>query len=304
MPEEPLSPPIRYDEWDYLIGRERPQWCTLLERAAAEGDSHHIDDLLERNNDLVNRLKHLVRAVQVQRPVRLRKRLEGDRLDLDACINAAIDMRLGIPPDPRVHAIVGRQQRDLSVLVLLDLSQSTNDLVPNAGTTVLELAREATALLADAMDRIGDSFAIHGFSSNGRHDVGYYRFKDFDRPYGELARSRLAGMTGQLSTRMGTALRHAGHYLNERRAHKKLVLLITDGEPSDIDVHDAQYLVLDAKKAVEENQRHGIYTYCMSLDPKADRYVNRIFGQRNWTVMDHIRRLPEKLPMLYMRLTH
>jgi nitric oxide reductase NorD protein len=304
MPEEPLSPPIRYDEWDYLIGRERPAWCTLLERAAGEGDSHHIDDLLERNHDLVNRLKYLVRSVQVQRPVRLRKRIEGDRLDLDACINAAIDMRLGIPPDPRVHAITGRQQRDLSVLVLLDLSHSTNDLVPNAGTTVLELAREATALLADAMDRIGDSFAIHGFSSNGRHDVGYYRFKDFDRPYGELAKARLAGMTGQLSTRMGTALRHAGHYLNDRRAHKKLVLLITDGEPSDIDVHDPHYLVLDAKKAVEENQRHGIYTYCMSLDPKADRYVSRIFGQRNWTVMDHIRRLPEKLPMLYMRLTH
>lgn len=304
MPEEPLSPPIRYDEWDYLIGRERPAWCTLLERAADEGDSHHIDDLLERNNDLVNRLKYLVRAVQVQRPVRLRKRIEGDRLDLDACINASIDMRVGIPPDPRVHAIVGRQQRDLSVLVLLDLSQSTNDIVPNAGTTVLELAREATALLADAMDRIGDSFAIHGFSSNGRHDIGYYRFKNFDRPYGELAKSRLAGMTGQLSTRMGTALRHAGHYLNERRAHKKLILLITDGEPSDIDVHDSQYLVMDAKKAVEENQRHGIYTYCMSLDPKADRYVSRIFGQRNWTVMDHIRRLPEKLPLLYMRLTH
>ncbi len=304
MPEEPLSPPIRYDEWDYLIGRERPAWCTLLERAAAEGDAARIDQVLERNHDLVNRVKQLVRAVQVQRPVRLRKRLEGDRLDLDACINASIDLRVGIPPDPRVHAVVGRQQRDLSVLVLLDLSQSTNDLVPNAGTTVLELAREATALLADAMERIGDKFAIHGFSSNGRHDVGYYRFKEFDRPYGELAKARLAGMTGQLSTRMGTALRHAGYYLDKRRAHKKLILLVTDGEPSDIDVHDAQYLVLDAKKAVEENQRRGIYTYCMSLDPKADRYVNRIFGQRNWTVMDHLRRLPEKLPMLYMRLTH
>jgi nitric oxide reductase activation protein len=303
-PEEALSPPIRYDEWDYLIGRDRPAWCTLLEKPAVEGDAHRIDQVLERNHDLVNRVKYLVRAVQVHRPVRLRRRLEGDRLDLDACIRATIDLRSSLPPDPRVHAVLGRQQRDLSVLVLLDLSQSTNDIVPNAGTSVLELAREATALLADAMDRIGDSFAIHGFSSNGRHDVGYYRFKEFDRPYGELAKSRLAGMTGQLSTRMGTALRHAGQYLYQRRAHKKLVLLITDGEPSDIDVHDSQYLVLDAKKAVEELTRHGIYTYCMSLDPKGDRYVSRIFGMRNWTVVDHLRRLPEKLPLLYMRLTH
>jgi nitric oxide reductase NorD protein len=138
----------------------------------------------------------------------------------------------------------------------------------------------------------------------GRHEVRYYRFKDFDYRYRELVKSRLAGMSGQLSTRMGTALRHAGRCLNERRAHKKLVLLITDGEPSDIDVHDDRYLVLDAKKAVENNSRLGIHTYCLSLDPKADRYVSRIFGQRNWTVVDHLRRLPEKLPLLYMRLTH
>jgi nitric oxide reductase NorD protein len=245
-----------------------------------------------------------VKAVQVQRPVRLRKRLDGDRLDLDACISATIDLRAGVPPDPRVHAILGRQLRDLSVLVLLDLSQSTNDKVANADTTVLNLAREATVLLADAMARIGDTFAIHGFSSNGRHDVGYYRFKDFDRHYSELSKARLAGMTGQLSTRMGTALRHAGTFLRDRRAHKKLILLVTDGEPSDIDVHDSQYLVFDAKKAVEDNTRHGIFTYCMNLDPKADRYVSRIFGQRNYMVVDHIRRLPEKLPILYMRVTN
>jgi nitric oxide reductase activation protein len=302
--EEPLSSPIRYDEWDYLVGRERPYWCTLLEKSAPEGDARQIEQVLDRNRELVNRVKVLVRAVQVQRPERLKRRFDGDRLDLDAGIGATIDLRSGVPPDPRVYSILGRRQRDLSVLVLLDLSQSTNDVAPGAGTTVLELAREATALLADAMDRIGDSFAIHGFASNGRHDVGYFRIKDFGQPYDDLARSRLAGMTGQLSTRMGTALRHAGSCLKNRRAHRKLVLLITDGEPSDIDVHDSQYLVLDARKAVEENLRQGIYTYCMSLDPKADRYVSRIFGIRNWTVVDHLRRLPEKLPLLYMRLTH
>jgi hypothetical protein len=302
--DDALSPAIRYDEWDYVIGRERPAWCTVLEKSATPGDPLDIDAVLERNRELVERVKYLVRAVQVQRPSRLRRRLDGDRLDLDAGIGALVDLRSLLPPEPRVYSIPGRKQRDLSVLVLLDLSQSTNDLVPGTGASVLDLAREATALLADAMDRIGDNFAIHGFSSNGRHDVGYYRFKDFDRPYGELAKSRLAGMTGQLSTRMGTALRHSGSYLQDRRAHRKLILLITDGEPSDIDVHDSQYLVLDARKAVEGLSRRGIYTYCMSLDPRADRYVSRIFGVRNWTVVDRLRRLPEKLPLLYMRLTH
>src|SRR3979490_3414044 len=111
-------------------------------------------------------------------------------------------------------------------------------------------------------------------------------------------------MPGHLSPVLDPGLGHRRDVLKDRRAHKKLILLVTDGEPSDIDVHDSQYLMFDAKKAVEENNRHGIFTYCMSLDPKADRYVSRIFGQRNYVVVDHIRRLPEKLPMLYMRVTN
>jgi nitric oxide reductase activation protein len=199
-------------------------------------------------------------------------------------------------PDPRVHQRLARNSRDLAVLLLLDLSQSTNDWVPSAQSTVLNLAKEASVLVAHAMDKLGDKFAIHGFDSNGRHDVEYYRFKEFDEPYGEDARARLAGMKGQLSTRMGAALRHAGHFLRNRRAAHKLILLLTDGEPHDIDVHDKQYLVLDTKRAVDDQRRHGIATFCMSLDRKADEYVARIFGNRNYLVLDQLRRLPEKLP--------
>jgi nitric oxide reductase NorD protein len=301
--EAALAQPYLYDEWDYLIGLDRPGWCTLLEKPPALGDPRAIDEVLRRNEDTLNRLTSLIKAVQVQRPQRLRKQLEGDRLDLDACIDATIDLRTGRAPDPRVHQRLGRNSRDLAVLVLLDLSQSTNDWVPSAGTSVLNLAREATALVAHAMDQLGDDFAIHGFDSNGRHDVEYYRFKDFDEPYGEQARARLAGMRGQLSTRMGTALRHAGRFLRTRHTAHRLILLVTDGEPHDIDVHDKQYLVFDTKRAVEDQRPHGISTFCLSLDPAADQYVTRIFGARNYMVLDQLKRLPEKLPALYLRLT-
>jgi nitric oxide reductase NorD protein len=301
---DPSPQPYYYDEWDYAIGVERQSWCTLLEKHARLGEAHEIDAILMRNQETVNRLASLIKAAQLQRPVRLRKQLEGDRLDLDAAIAATVDLRSGRTPDPRVHQRQGKNRRDLAVLLLLDLSQSTNDYVPSAGTSVLNLAREATALVADAMEQIGDSFAIHGFDSNGRHEVEYYRFKDFDQPYDERSRARLAAMTGQLSTRMGTALRHAGHFLRFRQAARKLILLVTDGEPHDIDVHDRKYLVFDAKHAVEEQTRFGIATFCMSLDAGSDEYVTRIFGARNYLVLDHLRRLPEKLPLLYMRLTN
>ena len=108
-------------------------------------------------------------------------------------------------------------------------------------------------------------------------------------------------MTGQRSTRMGAALRHAGHLLSERRAARKLIVLVTDGAPHDIDVHDRWYLALDAKRAVEEQRRAGIATFCVSLDPGADAYVMRIFGAGNYLVLDHLRRLPEKLALVYLR---
>jgi len=144
---------------------------------------------------------------------------------------------------------------------------------------------------------------VHGFASDGRHDVQYYRFKDFDQPYGDEAKSRLAGMKGGLSTRMGAALRHAGWHLSQQPAQKRLVLLITDGEPADIDERDPQYLRHDAKRAVDDLRMKGIHTYCLTLDPEADRYVARIFGENAYSVVDQVERLPERLPAVFAALT-
>ena len=212
---EALAHAYHYHEWDYAIGLERPgpPRVRCWRSAHPVGNAHAIDEILIRNQQTVNRLSGLIKAADIQRPVRLRRQVEGDRLDLDASIAATVDRRLGRAPDPRVHERRGKGNRDLAALLLLDLSLSTDAPLPSAGTTVLNLAREATALVADAMDKIGDSFAIHGFDSNGRSEVEYYRLKDFDEPYGEQRRARLAGITGQLSTRMGTALRHAGQFL-------------------------------------------------------------------------------------------
>jgi nitric oxide reductase NorD protein len=294
---------IRYPEWDHLISALRPQWCTVQERRADLGDPTRIDEILHRHRDLLQRIDALIRGSELRKPVRLRRQMDGDHLDLDAVVNAMLDLRSGRTPDPRLHVRVDRRERDLSVLVLLDLSESTNDIVKACGQSVSALAREATVLLSSAMERIGDRFAIDGFCSNGRGEVRYLRFKDFGEGFDEVAKARLAGMTGQLSTRMGAALRHATRRLRAEACDKRLILVITDGEPSDIDVHDPKYLHADARKAVEEATRAGVYTYCMSLDPKADAYVSRIFGARSWTVMDRIDRLPEKLPGLYLRLT-
>ena len=299
--EVPEAPPHRYPEWDYVIGVHRPAWCTVRERRAESGDPRAIDEILTRHEEVAARVARLVRSAQVGHAARLRRQVEGNDLDLDAAITAMADLRAGRTPSSRVYQRPGRIRRDLAVLWLLDLSRSTNDVVPGAGETILALARAATAVVAEAIATADDSFALHGFDSSGREDVGYYRFKDFDEPYAEGARARLAAMTGQRSTRMGAALRHAGHLLSQRRTARKLIVLVTDGAPHDIDVHDRWYLALDAKRAVDEQRRAGIATFCVSLDPGADAYVTRIFGAGNYLVLDHLRRLPEKLALVYLR---
>ncbi len=301
--KEPVSAPFHYPEWDYQIQLQRPSWATVLERRPKYGDLQLIEDIAAAHRKLISRMKYLLDAMQPQGVQRIRKLEDGDEVDLNAAIRSVIDMRMGLQPDPRIMMRSVRKTRDISVLVLLDLSESTNDKVHGQDFTVLDLTRSATVLLADAIHRIGDPFAIHGFASDGRHDVQYFRFKDFDQTWNEVPKARLAGMSGQLSTRMGAAIRHAGHCLAQRKSSKRLLLVVTDGEPADVDVRDPQYLRHDTRKAVEELGRSGISTFCMSLDPRADQYVSRIFGARNYAIVDHVQRLPERLPLLYASLT-
>jgi hypothetical protein len=300
---EPVLPPVHYGEWDHMIQLERPAWVTVQERKPKLGDPSLINDVLVEQRRLIGRMKYILDAMQPQGVQRIRKLEDGDDIDLSAALASLIDIRMGRQPDPRIMMRSVRKTRDISVLVLLDLSYSTNDKVSGQDQTVLDLTRSACALLADAIQKVGDPFAIHGFCSDGRHDVNYWRFKDFDQPYDDLAKARLAGMEGKLSTRMGAAIRHATSALKAQRSTKKLLLVITDGEPADVDVRDPQYLRQDTKKAVEEAGRNGIMTYCMSLDPTADQYVRRIFGEKNYMVVDKVERLPEKLPVLYTGLT-
>jgi len=309
--KEPVSDPFHYQEWDYHAQLFRPDWATVIERRQGRGDPEAMDEILTKHKPIASRIRHLIDALQPQGIVRRRGYEEGEELDLNAAVRAMIDIRRGIMPDPRINIRITRHVRDLSIVVLMDLSESTNEKVGveegepgyEQAPSILDLTRESTGLLAWAIDSIGDNFAVHGFASDGRHDVQYYRFKDFAQPYDDDAKSRMAGMKGGLSTRMGAALRHAGWHLTQQPAQKRLVLVITDGEPADIDERDPQYLRHDTKKAVEDLAMQGIHTYCLTLDPNADRYVARIFGENSYSIVDHVEKLPERLPAVFAALT-
>lgn len=295
-------PPRHYHEWDYTSQSYRPDWVSVYEALHPQGNPADIDRLLEKHAALAKRLKRLLDLLKPQQKVRIRFQEEGSELDLDVALRSLIDYKSGAAPDPRINMSHRNDGRDIAVTLLLDLSESLNDKVAGTDQTVLELSQEAVSLLAWAVDQLGDPFSIAGFHSNTRHEVRYLHLKGYSESWDDTVKGRLAAMNAGYSTRMGAAMRHAAHTLQHRQADKRLMLILTDGEPADIDVKDKQLLIQDAHRAVQELDQMGIYTYCINLDPKADEYVSDIFGN-NFAVIDNVARLPERLPQLFMALT-
>jgi len=299
-------PPRHYPEWDYSTKTYRPDWVSLYESLHPSGNAADIDKLLAKHSALAKRLKQVLDLLKPQNYVRIRYQEEGSELDLDVAIRSLIDFKCGTTPDPRINMSHRHDGRDIAVMLLLDLSASLDEVPEGCDQSILQLSQEAVALLAWAIERLGDAFAIAGFSSNTRHEVRYQHIKGYTEHWDDTVKARLAAMEAGYSTRMGAALRHAAHYLGARKADKKLLLVLTDGEPSDIDATDDRQLIEDAHRAVQELDQQGIYTYCINLDanvrPGFDDYVTDIFGNQ-YMVIDKIERLPEKLPQLFMALT-
>jgi hypothetical protein len=295
-------PPRHYPEWDYGTQNYRPDWVSVYEGLHPSGNAADIDRLLEKHAGLAKRLKKMLDLLKPQDKVRIRYQEEGSELDLDVAIRSLIDYKSGAQPDPRINMSHRNDGRNIAVMVLLDLSESLNEKAAGSEQTILQLSQEAVSLLGWAVEKLGDPFAIAGFHSNTRHDVRYLHIKGYSERWDDEVKGRLAAMQASYSTRMGAAMRHAAHYLEQQSADKKLLLILTDGQPSDIDTRDGELLIADARQAVKELDRQGIYSYCINLDPKADEYVADIFG-RQYTIIDKVEQLPQKLPELFISLT-
>lgn len=291
-----------YPEWDRKLERLRPDWCTVIEKLPAwQGLAAAREQALRHgSNERIPPLA-LPRARHLDRTHRLRRQWEGDDIDLNAAIEVLVDRRLRLRPDPRLFMRPGKGPRPSSVLVLLDLSASANDAGPHA-PSLLDIEKQAALLLAASNARGVDRLAIHGFSSNTRAEVYYYRLLESGRPLDAPSRAMIGAVRGRYSTRMGAALRHAAALMHDEPPGQRAVLLVTDGAPSDIDVHDPHYLVEDARQAVAEARAAGVRTACIAVDGAADAYVRRIFGWRNYCIADDARSLPARLARMSARL--
>jgi len=295
-------PVARYPEFDHRTGDLRQEWTSVRDMPVPSASPARLHALAATHASVHQKLVSQIRSARIGRPERLKRQPDGDVLDLEAAIEHTVKRRLGEIGDDRLFIRRNRQARDLATLVLLDVSESTRDRPPLSPATVLDLELAATTLLAGALDDLGDRIAIRSFASDGRNDVRMARLKEFDERLSDGPLGRLAGVRPGLSTRLGAAIRHATGEIAAERAYRRLITVVTDGEPSDVDVADPDYLALDARHAVRAARRAGIDVVCIALSNAHLDRAKQVFGAGHVFPVGRIDTLPTALSAIIFRL--
>lgn len=292
-----------YPEWDYRIGRLKQDWCYVKETVFSKSTSDQPTTSLAAYDSLIHQLQKTILTYQFNRDKK-RRQPEGVELDLDALVSFKVEGLMGqTPTESNVYIEeIHNAQHSMALLVLLDLSESMNDCVFNTKTSLLDITSEALYVLSSLLSRLGHHYAVHGFSSNGRKEVKYTIFKDFSTNSESLHGNDVYDLTASYSTRLGAALRHAEQKMQNRLEQHKLIMVISDGKPSDIDVFDEDYLTEDARFALREAEQNGYHMFCLSLDSSGQDYVKRIFKKGHYEMLNHPEKLPEILTKLYLKL--
>lgn len=296
-----------YREWhaglnDYLQAHVRVR---DREITGVAGDFYRRT--LRRYRGLVKRMRASFELLKPEGLILLRRWLEGDEFDYRALLDFALDKRAGRMPDDRLYVKRVKQQRDVAVLLLVDLSRSTGNSVsrPGAGepATVLDIEKEAIVLFCEALAVVGDTFALAGFSGSGRQGVDYFHIKDFDMAMDPRVCGRINAIAPQRSTRMGAAIRHAAAQLATISAKVRLLIVIGDGFPNDIG-YKGEYAVADTRRAMFEARSKAIFTHAITVNITPNAGLADLYGSVNHTVISDVRELPDRLLGIYGALTH
>jgi nitric oxide reductase NorD protein len=295
-PEDGAGDGFRYDEWDFERRAYRKDWCIAYERDVPAGDPGFVAGVRRQYAGEIAQLRRRFEALRGEEKIARRER-DGDDLDFDAAVDAYVDRRAGIEPSERVFALRRRTGRDIAVLFMVDMSGSTMGWIN-------ECERTAAVMLCEALEALGDRYAIYGFSGWGAKRCEIYRIKRFDERYAETVRGRIAGVQAKDYTRMGAAIRHLARLLNGVEARTRILFTLSDGKPDDyVDGYRGKYGIEDTRQALIEARASGIHPFCVTIDEAARDYLPHMYGQASWIVLDDVRKLPLKAADAYRRLT-
>lgn len=294
-----------YPEWDGGIGDHKPDWVRVKEYLLEPGSHEFVDQVRAEHGVLIHQIR---RAFEALRPAGLRRErglLDGDEIDIDRAIAERIQARAGRSGDGRIYMRRRPRERDVAVAFLVDMSSSTNEVVDGRGKRVIDVAKEAVVLTAEAVDAVGDACAIWGFSGYGRDQVAFYVAKEPTDAWDDTVRERVGRISWKMENRDGAAIRHAVAKMQGWRQRVRLLILISDGRPLDCgcDHYSDRYAQDDTREALSEARTAGIHPFCITVDPQGQRYLERMYGAGGYTVIDRVESLPQRLQSVYRRLT-
>ena len=297
--DQPLGAGETLPEWDWKQQRLLPAHCHISTLMAVPAAPFKPSTALRATARQMRRRLEVLRAA----PRWLHACADGDALDLDAWVRHSGEARgPATPDDPRVFKRLQRGERSLATLLLADLSLSTDAHVNN-DQRVIDVIRDALFVFGEALQATGDAFAMLGFSSVRRQHVRMQHLKGFDEPWNTAAQARVGAIKPGYYTRMGAALRLATRRLVQRPERQRLLLILTDGKPNDIDVYEGRWGIEDTRHAVLEARAAGLLPFCLSIDEEAHDYLPHLFGRQGWAHVQRPAELPRRLAAAYARLT-
>ncbi|MDQ5846202.1 MAG: VWA domain-containing protein, partial [Acidobacteriota bacterium] len=300
-----------YDEWDRELTDHRLGWCRVVEKHVKHGDRAFVDQTRERHKGVISSIRHQFQMMKPEDLLRVTNELDGEEFDLNAVVDYVIDRRADGHQSERLYTKRLRRQRDVAVSFLLDQSSSTartigrHPLQPytRPGRRIIEIEKEGLVLMSEALEAVGDSYSINGFTSEGRRNVKFYVVKDFDEQYSDEVKKRIGGINFQNNTRLGAAIRHASAKLAKQEARTRLLIVLSDGRPYDHDYGDARYAREDTREALRQAKNQGITPFCITIDRESEAELRDLYGEIGYTIIDDVLTLPERMPGIYRRLT-
>lgn len=295
-----------YDEWDCVIEDYRPQWCQLRELPLADDEGAFFSRTLETYAEVAPHVKRIFQRLRPRLDRHVKGLEDGEEIDLDAAVAARVDRRTGVAPSTKLYTARQPLERDVAALFLLDMSASTDMRVAGREELrVIDVLKEAVVLLAAALEETGDAYALYGFSSHGRRNVEVYPVKRFSEPLSPSVQGRIGAIAPRRSTRMGAAVRHAARKLKDLSSRAKLLVLISDGYPEDVDYgrepYTPTYGVRDTMMALREAERSGVQPFCLTIDKGGHDYLREMLPPSRYMVIDDVLALPLELPKIYQR---
>lgn len=284
-----------YDEWDYRRQTFRKNWCVLREMPTHPVYDDFYQKTIERYYHLVGEIRRHFEALRGEDKI-LKGEPVGDNVDIDALITAYADMQTGVEMSDRLFTRKQKIDRDLAVVFMVDVSGSTKGWINDA-------ERESLILLCEALEILGDQYAIYGFSGMTRNRCEVYKIKTFDQAYDNDVRARISGLRPQDYTRMGVTIRHLTSILNQVEARTRILITLSDGKPDDYDGYRGDYGIEDTRQALLEARNTGIHPFCITIDTEAGEYLPHMYGPASYVVVDEVRKLPLKVADIYRKLT-